>query len=474
MKKQFGSFLCGIFLLAFCQQVVAQGTPDYGGGIKIPLDSSGQKYIRFITWHQVWVRYNENNPGSTINGTQESSQVDMSLRRSRFLAYSQVNSKFLVLLHFGINNANQVSGGAAGQGASGSDGKKPQLFIHDAFVEHKVYKDALSIGGGLHYWQGPSRLASASTLNFLGIDSPVFSWTNIDANDQFARQYGIYAKGKLLKGKRHDYRIALNFPFAFSKGSSLSALDTVSAKNGRTNSSYRAGGQPSPAFTGYVSYQFRDIESNLLPFQVGSYLGTKKVFNVGAGIYHQKNAMWETSLNAGDNTADTTFQNELLASVDVFLEQPLGSKKRSSLTLYASYNYLNMGTNFIRNVGINNPTNGTIASQASYNGSGNTVPLIGTGTVLFAQAGVVFPQMKQFGRIQPYASVIVGDYKRLSDKVIIPDFGLNWYLAGHSAKVTLNYRPRPVFNYADPAQKWSDIRFSGRKNEFTMQLQVYL
>lgn len=452
----------------------AQGTDNYGAGLKINLDSTGKKFVRFITWHQVWIRANENNPGSLVNGSASSAQMDMGLRRSRFLAYAQVTPNFLIVTHFGINNANQISGGGNGQGANGTDGKKPQLFMHDAFVEHRIYKDAASIGGGLHYWQGPSRMSGASTLNFLGMDSPIFSWQNVDATDQFARQYGVYLKGKLFKNKRLDYRVAVNFPFALNKTNGLGALDTVLSRNGLVNSSYRLGGQPNKAFTGYFNYQFWDLESNLLPYNVGTYLGTKKVFNIGAGFYQQSNAMWSASLNESTNKVDTSFQNQLNISVDAFLDLPLGAKKKTAITVYASYNYVDMGENYIRNVGIMNPTNGSIVSQASFNGTGNAVPLIGTGHVVFAQVGYLLPKMKKLGRIQPFASVIAGNYERLNDPLIIPDLGLNWFLAGHSAKLTFNYRPRPVFVYENPAQRWGNINQHETKSEFTIQMQVYL
>lgn len=452
----------------------AQGTDNYGAGLKINLDTTGKKFVRILTWHQVWIRHNENNPGSTINGEKTGSQWDMSLRRSRFLVYSQINPNFLILTHFGINNANQVSGGAAGQGASGADGKKPQLFLHDAYVEHRVYKDAIWLGGGLHYWQGPSRMSGTSTLNFLAMDSPIFSWQNIDATDQFARQYGIFAKGKLLKSKRLDYRAAINFPFALARNNALGALDTVSARNGTVSSSYRLGGQPKTAFTGYFNYQFFDLESNLLPFNVGTYLGSKKVFNIGAGFYQQSEAMWTAQLNETTNKVDTIRHNQLNVSVDAFLDWPIGKDKKSSITVYASYNYVDMGDNYVRNIGIDNPANGSIASEVAFNGAGNTVPITGSGNVYFAQAGFVFPKIKHIGRLQPYISTTVGDYQRLNDKLVVPDFGMNWYLAGHSAKVTFNYRPRPVFVYENTAQRWGNINQSTTKGEFTIQMQVYL
>lgn len=457
----------------------AQGTDNYGAGLKINLDTSGKKFVRILTWHQVWLRYSENNPGSTTNGVKTDNQWDMGLRRSRFLIYSQINPNFLILTHFGINNANQVSGGGVGQGANVGaatvDGKKPQLFIHDAWVEHRVYKDFAFIGAGLHYWQGPSRLASASTLNFLGMDSPIFSWQNIDATDQFARQYGIYMKGKLIKTKRLDYRVAVNFPFAIARGNALGNLDTVSARHDVASSAYRTGGQPSPAFTGYFSYNFKDIESNLLPFNVGSYLGTKKVFNVGGGVYYNKNAMWTAERNTTTNRIDTTKQAQLNASVDVFLDMPFGEARKTALTLYASYNYMYFGKNFVRNIGIDNPSNGVIAAQASYNGAGNAMPIIGTGNVIFTQAAFLLPKIKNIGRFQPYASVMFGQYQRLADPVLIPDIGTQWHLAGHSCRITFNYRMRPVYAYANTAQRWSDVQvMSKRKNEFTVQFQVYL
>lgn len=480
MKRYYKQSIIAFFAISVLWQtdINAQGTDNYGSGLKINLDTSGKKFVRIITWHQVWLRSNENNPGSTINGEKSGSQVDMSLRRSRFLIYSQINPNFLILTHFGINNANQVSGGGVGQGANVGaatvDGKKPQLFLHDAYVEHRIYKEVMSIGAGLHYWQGPSRLASASTLNFLAMDSPIFSWQNIDATDQFARQYGVFIKGKLLKSKRFDYRTAINFPFALAKGSALGALDTVSARKGLSLSSYKIGGQPKPAFTGYFNYQFFNIESNLLPFNVGTYLGTKKVFNVGAGFYQQSKAMWTTSLNTSTHKVDTVAHNQLNVSADVFLDLPMGKDKKSALTVYASYNYVDMGKNYIRNIGINNPANGSIASEVAFNGSGNAVPLIGTGSVIFAQAGFVFPKINKVGRFQPYVSTTYGKYQRLKDDLIIPDFGMNWYLAGHSAKITFNYRLRPVFVYSDPTQRWSDVKQSTTKSEFTIQFQIYL
>ena len=66
--------------------------------------------------------------------------------------------------------------------------------MHDAWTEYAIIPSKLHIGTGLHYWNGVSRMASASTLNFMTLDAPIHNWFNIEATDQFARQLGIYAK----------------------------------------------------------------------------------------------------------------------------------------------------------------------------------------------------------------------------------------------------------------------------------------
>ncbi|MFN3876037.1 MAG: porin, partial [Flavobacteriales bacterium] len=43
-------------------------------------------------------------------------------------------------------------------------------------------------------------------------------------------------------------------------------------------------GRSSAAYAGYLMWQFLEQESNVLPFTVGTYVGTKKVFNIGAGF----------------------------------------------------------------------------------------------------------------------------------------------------------------------------------------------
>ena len=467
------SFTLLVMLALAAGKLLAQGVEGYGSGIKVPLDSAGQKYIRIANWHQFWIRNSENNPGSMVNGEASSGQTDFAIRRSRFLFYTQINPKFMVLTHFGINNQTLIGGGALGQaantGVTSPDGKKPQIFIHEATVEHKIYKDYLTIGGGLHYWNGISRLGSASTGNFMTLDAPIFNWPNIDASDQFARQMGVFFKGKY---KKFDYRFAINQPFALSTANALTKFDTTAAKNDVVNASYRGIGAAKHAYQGYVMYQFRDQEANLLPYMAGSYLGTKNVLNVGAGFYTNPEAMWAAQKNS--SSWDTLRQNCLIWAADVFYDHPLNKTKGTAITMYAMYNYLNLGTNFLRNIGISNPANGVAKTGATFSGTGNSYPTVGTGSIIYCEAGYLFKKLKKLGKFQIMGDVTYAKYDRIEKALVIPNVGINWFLNGHSAKVTFNYKQRPVVDYSDATKTYGSLKQVDSKGEFVIQLQIFL
>ena len=224
MKKQvILSFIFVLSVFAFHTTALAQATGTPASTTPAPpakpaedhtykpltlkLNDTGSKYVRFIMWHQVWATATQNNPGTVnsrgevIDGSGEKSEWsgDVAMRRSRFLAYAQISPRAMILTHWGINNQSFINGatapnGSNGTGTASNQGKKPQLFLHDAWTEFEIKKDKLYLGAGLHYWNGISRLTSNSTLNFMTLDAPIFNWPTIEATDQFARQFGIYAK----------------------------------------------------------------------------------------------------------------------------------------------------------------------------------------------------------------------------------------------------------------------------------------
>jgi hypothetical protein len=245
--------------------------------LTLKLSEDGNKYVRLLVWHQFWSVLTQNNPGTVdVNGQNIRQTTDMALRRSRFLVYAQVSPRFLILSHWGINNQSFINGATPPNGPNATtspsnQGKKPAMFIHDAWTEYQVLKDKLYLGTGLHYWNGVSRFSSHSTLNFMAIDAPIFNWYNIEATDQFARQFGFYAKGQL---GRLDYRLHLNKPFVNGPVATRANM-TANAVN-VASETWAPGA--------YVNWMFFDKESNKLPFFVGSYMGAKKIFNLGAGF----------------------------------------------------------------------------------------------------------------------------------------------------------------------------------------------
>lgn len=419
-------------------KVVAQGSGIYGSGLKLSLDSTGSKYVRFIFWNQFWTRYINNNPNTIVNGESAADSWDIGLRRSRMLAYAQISPRFLIMFHVGINNQTALNGGGSGSNGAGlggyGAGKKPQLFVHDAWTEYAIVQKKLHIGTGLHYWNGISRMSNASTLNFLTIDAPIFNWPLIELSDQFARQFGIYAKGELGK---FSYQVALNNPF--------SAPNPISILNGSNAASAPAGvdiardaANNSWASSGYFTFQFLDKESSFLPYRVGTYVGTKKVFNIGAGYHIHPNATASTTARDINGEATAVQRHNMnLFGIDLFLDHPFGGDKNMAITAYSVlYNY-DFGPNYLRNVGIMN-----IASSG-----GNAQPTIGTGTIFYTQAGFLLPKntLGKVGRLQPFAAYTYKDFEALQESSSQFDIGANLHLEGHHSKVTLQYSQRPVY-----------------------------
>lgn len=398
--------------------------------LTLKLDESGNKYIRFLTWHQFWVRSTQNNPNSVdITGQPSDNTFDIGLRRSRVLMFAQVSPRFLILTHFGINNQTFRNGGI-----TGANGKKPQLFMHDAWTEFKV-ADELYLGSGLHYWNGISRMTNASTLNFLAIDAPIFNWATIELTDQFARQFGVYAKGKI---GGFDYRLALNKPFAAGRLAEELPDDGV-ARNVLNDNL---------AVQGYVNYQFFDKESNKLPYFVGTYMGAKKIFNIGAGFHYHPEAT--AVREAGQSEAE--LKNMSLFAVDAFVDMPLGS---GGITAYSVFYNYNFGDNYLRNVGIMNISGG----------GGNSQPTIGTGSIFYTQAGYAFKKFQNGTQFQPFAAFTYKNFEALNDPSSQFDIGANYFISGHHAKITLQYSQRPVYAAGN---------LDGSRGEIILQTHIWL
>jgi hypothetical protein len=441
----------------------AQGSPEYGSGLKFNLNTEGSKYMRFIVWNQIWARSSELNPGTMIGEQGTTKQEDIGLRRLRILAFAQISPRYMIVTHIGINNQTFINGGASGSQNTGGygAGKKPGLFFHDAWNEYAVVLPkenkpfSLSVGAGLHYYMGLSRMTMSSTLNYMTIDAPIFNWPLIENSDQFARQMGIFVKGKY---NRLEYRMSINKPFA-TNVTPVNVTDPNVAVAVDNNNNARW------SKAGYFEYQFFDKESNLLPFKVGTYLGTKKMFNIGAGFYTAPSGT-KTSVNGITERHDIN-----LFSGDIFLDLPVGDKaKKAAITAYSVLYDYDFGPNYLRNIGIMNEgvVDNTFTGTRALAGPGNLQPMVGSGTIWYTQAGYLIPNKdeKPKVRVQPFAAYTYKDFEALKKASSQFDIGTNFFLDGHHAKITAQYSTRPVYTAVDKIDSY--------KGEILVQLQIYL
>ncbi len=438
--KRFLVAAASCLVLALSSQARAEYPAELDKGMKVDLGDPN-RFLRIIVWDQLWLRYVEQNPGSVVRGRVRTDGLDIGVRSSRFLLHGQLTKDLLFVFHAGINSQSSVGGGFG----LGTDAKKPQLFVHDAFGEYRVAGDWLAVGGGLHYWNGVSRLASTSTFSLVTLDAPMYNWTTLEKTDQLARQLGVYAKGHVGD---LEYRVAVNKPFA------------TEGTPGPNKSDYYARSD-TWALQGYFKLDFLDKEANTLPYYAGTYLGKKRVWNVGAGFYYHPDSM--VYLDSGRKLADT-----VVAGLDTFVELPLGHG--SAFTGYANGQFTSLGPNYLRSIGVMNPSSGVSKTAPhAINGAGNAVPTIGTGMTYYGQAGYLLPDvLGRAGQLQPYVAVRWSQLEALGGPVVVPEAGVNWMIAGQHAKVTLHYRSRPVFEaqtYGKPVEK-------DRKSEVTLQLQL--
>lgn len=384
---------------------------------KLYLNEDGSNYLKFALLSQVWIRNQEYNPGTTIFDSPKSGGTDIGIRRFRIQIYGQVADRVFIYGQIGQNNFNNVSD------------RKQGFFIHDALGEYAIDKERLSLGAGLSSWTGLSRFSASSVGSIMGIDIPLFLESTNDVTDQFVRKLSFYAKGKLGK---LDYRVAFAQPLAIQKSSSY-----VAAISERSNFSPKP---PQMQYNGYFQYQFKDQESNLTPYATGSYLGKKKVLNIGAGIVYQQDAMWHK------NIANDTIHTDMLhLAADIFYDAPIGSRGEA-ISFYGNFTHYDFGTNYIRNAAPMNPANGSNDSNV-LNGSGNGFPAYGTGNVLYAQLGYKLKDnLIGTTTLMPYVAIQHAHYERLNKDMSFYDIGVNWLLNGQTSKFTVSYQNRPIYN----------------------------
>ncbi|MDP3359136.1 MAG: hypothetical protein Q8S41_07280 [Lutibacter sp.] len=394
--KKLTLLLFSISLFSF-QFSFSQGSPDYGGGLKVKINEDGSKYFRVISWVQAQATYNgspADKDGLAV------ANLNFNLRRARVLMFSQINKNFLILTHFGLNSLNSDAMSPLGKG-EGS-----QIFMHDVYGQWSLSENH-AVGGGLHYFNGISRLNNQSTLNMMTLDNNRQSWSTIGLSDQFARHLGFFAKGKFGK---LQYRVAINDAITNGLDTRIPANGGAAVYAGKKLLGSKDAGK---AYAGYFEYGFLDSESNFLPYKVGSYLGGSKVFNIGAGFFlHPSGSV------IADSSGNLNGEDVSLFAVDVFYDAPIGDKG-SAITAYATYQSNDYGKDY---------------KYSAY----------GTGSMVYSHLGYVFAGDKAKTRFQPYLSYGSNSYDVTNDKLNVLGIGTNVYMSGHHSKITLEYQNQKV------------------------------
>ena len=440
---------CSVIVVLLCSIVLkatAQFPDKLTGGLRFYIDSKDSAhYIGLNMADQFWLRSSKTNPFTTVQGNLQSNITDMSIRRIRLVLSGALTDRVNFFVQFGQNNLNYLSARKAGS------------FFHDATVDYAVIKKHLTIGFGLNGFNGPSRFANASVANILVLDVPAYQEVTADTYDQNVRHLGMYVKGKLGK---LDYRISMAKPFV---------IQTASGSGTEAINAYSTFSTLPPAMNtqGYIMYQFLDQENNFSSGTTGSYLGRKRIFNIGAGFNYQKNALFHYG------TAKDTIQQDMkLFAVDFFYDAPVNKRTGTAYSLYACLSSYNYGTNFIKVAGPNNPANGTANTTTLFDkfNYGNAYPYLGTGKVAYIQTGYKLKDglFRNQGTLQPYLDVQYANYERLKDGMFVFDIGAHWLLYGNNAKLTFNYHNRPYF--AENSN--GALVQQSRREEFVLQYQV--
>ncbi|MGB0788646.1 MAG: hypothetical protein ACPG7E_06015 [Marinirhabdus sp.] len=395
MKKR-SILVLGLFLASF-QFTMAQGSPDYTGGFKVKFNEDGSKYFRIISWAQAQAVYNMDDTFDASGN--ENSKLNFNLRRARVLMFAQINKKFMILTHFGLNSLTSGTLSPTGKG-SGS-----QLFFHDVWAQYSVGQDH-TVGAGLHYFNGISRLNNQSTLNMMTLDNNRQSWATIGLSEQFARHLGVFAKGKF---DRLQYRVAINDASASSLDGRDAVTTAAAVYNGRATLGGKDAGR---TYAGYFEYNFLDQESNFLPYKVGTYLGGKRVFNIGAGFFMHPNG---SVINTGTDVAPNLQGEDVsIFAVDAYYDAPIG-ESGSALSAYAVYQSSNYGEDYL---------------FSAY----------GTGSMLYGHLGYSFKRENSPTVFQPYFSYGTHSYDAVSDNRNTLGLGINAFMSGHNSKLTLEYK----------------------------------
>ncbi len=266
----------------------------------------------------------------------------------------------------------------------------------------------LYLGGGLNNFGGISRGNGQGTINMLTIDNNRADWTTYGLSDHNSSHVGMFAKGRFGK---LNYRLSIN-------DAAVNTFDGNHLTELQPNDEKYLGeailGKGKYAYSGYFDYQFFDQESNVLPYRVGTYLGAKKVFNIGAGFFNHNDALVK---NVNGNLVSGNFNHY---AIDAFYDSPIGES--GAITAYAKFQNSEMGDNYVYG------------------------DVVGNGNQVSGHVGYLIPkaikegQNKYKNRLQPYVAYSYRNFTALPKPAEELKVGANWYIDGLNARLGIEYQ----------------------------------
>lgn len=353
---------------------IAMAPPAAHAGPTIQFGDEGS--LTFTYALQAWY---QNRDYSAANAKSEN---DFFLRRNRLALSGQFND--YVGFYF------QVEGG-------GFPGADNSLFVRDAYVTID-YKDELRFMVG-EFKNTFSRENLEACLEPLTLDR-----SELLAYSPFG---GTRDKGVAIWGNLFDAKLQYRAMLAEGRDDAANPEDNL-------------------RMTARVHYSFLDPEYNY--GYLGTYLGTQKVFTIGAAYDYQPNVVYADYLLRSDPKDYKAW------TADAFFEYPTASGVYTASAAYFKYDS-------------DDVTNA--APDANY-------PINGDLKGYYAKLGYMLPNKVGMGRLQFFARHDKADYGIKTGNAeyydrSISSVGANYYINGQNLKLTVEYAdvdfdtPHPLF-----------------------------
>jgi len=354
---------------------------------------------------QLQAKYLELNSGTTNLVNQPLKNIlDISVKRTCYgMSFNSPKFKSNLILGTGLVNSKS----------------NYSIFLYEAWAGFVIKKNHI-FGLGHNLYNGISRASSISASMILNSDLIVYAFPEAGKAALLGRHSSIFMSGNI---SRFGYRFNVSQPYTFAMPE-LSSEITNSIDFATNNLGYE----------GYFNIYFFDKEDNTTEAKSFSYLGTKKILNLGFGFFYRKN-----SSITQNQLLDKIFYDKKTYSIDLYSDIPL--KNKDVFNSYFVYFNNNFGKNYIKSTGgINYLFGGTSLEKA-----GDNEFVSGTGQVFYLQISYLFNKNVFLKNYQLFVTYTHKDFELLKNKSNQLGIGFNYYLNSHKLKIGFEIQNRPCY-----------------------------